>query len=228
MTRLLVIDAATPACSVALFDGMDIVAGDYANLGRGHAERLVPMIAGLPDQGRADAIAVNCGPGSFTGIRVGLSAAMALGIAWNVPVNGYSCMAMVAQMAAQSGADGRLSVVMQAGHGEVSVQNFTVHAKEAEADLECALMSVTPAQAATIIGSRTVYGSGIDMLIESPQTNSADGSSDGFLLPDARAFPAADAAFANLPPKPIYTRAPDAKPSAQQPVSAHKTADTHG
>ncbi len=39
-------------------------------VGRGHAERLVPMIAALPDGGRAERILVDCGPGSFTGIRV--------------------------------------------------------------------------------------------------------------------------------------------------------------
>ncbi|MBC7985373.1 MAG: tRNA (adenosine(37)-N6)-threonylcarbamoyltransferase complex dimerization subunit type 1 TsaB, partial [Sphingomonadaceae bacterium] len=63
---LLVIDTATEACSVALFDGEALVAERHEMVGRGHAERLIPMIAELPGKGRADRILVDCGPGSFT------------------------------------------------------------------------------------------------------------------------------------------------------------------
>ena len=51
-------------------------------VGRGHAERLVPMIAELLGGRRPDAILVDCGPGSFTGVRVGLAAAHGLAIGW--------------------------------------------------------------------------------------------------------------------------------------------------
>ena len=76
----LVIDTATKACSVGLFDGDSVVASHYEVIGRGHAERLLPLIAALPDRGRADRIMVDVGPGSFTGIRVGVAAARALGL----------------------------------------------------------------------------------------------------------------------------------------------------
>ena len=80
--RSLAIETATEACSVALFDGDKVVDGRHEVLGRGHAERLVPMIAELPDKGRAQRILVSLGPGSFTGVRIGLAVARALGIAW--------------------------------------------------------------------------------------------------------------------------------------------------
>ena len=65
------IDCATPACSVALFEDEELISGTFEVLGRGHAERLVPMIADLPERGRASSIAVARGPGSFTGVRIG-------------------------------------------------------------------------------------------------------------------------------------------------------------
>jgi len=87
--RTLVIDTATRACSVALFDDENVIAAAYEVIGRGHAERLLPLIAALPDNGKADRVMVNVGPGSFTGIRVGVAAAKALGLAWHIDVHGY-------------------------------------------------------------------------------------------------------------------------------------------
>ena len=121
--RTLVIDTATRACSVALFVDGQSVASHYEVIGRGHAERLVPLIADLPNRGRADQIVVNVGPGSFTGIRVGVAAARALGLAWGVPVSGYGCLTLVAAMA-RAGCAMSVDVVMTGGHGEYFFQSF--------------------------------------------------------------------------------------------------------
>ena len=117
--RLLAIDTVTIACSVALFEDGALIASDYAEIGRGHAEKLIPAIAKLPDRGRADKILVNCGPGSFTGVRIGISAAKALALAWGSEIQGYCCLDLVAAQALQKlDRPQSVCVAMLAGHGE--------------------------------------------------------------------------------------------------------------
>ena len=96
---LLVIDTALDAQSLALLDGDTVIAAHHDIIGRGHAEALLPAIAALlagAGVARPDAIAVDVGPGSFTGLRIGIAAARALGLAWDVPVGGYASLALVA------------------------------------------------------------------------------------------------------------------------------------
>lgn len=121
--RILAIETATEACSIALFDNGALVDARHAVLGRGHAERLVPMIAELPDKGSAGEIRVSLGPGSFTGVRIGLAVARALGIAWQARVHGYPTLALVAAMA-RGGEALPATVCMTGGHGEWFVQDF--------------------------------------------------------------------------------------------------------
>jgi tRNA threonylcarbamoyladenosine biosynthesis protein TsaB len=197
--RTLVIDTATKACSVALFDGDSVVASHYEVIGRGHAERLLPLIAALPDRGRADRIMVDVGPGSFTGIRVGVAAAKALGLAWGIPIYGYGCLALVAAMArAQIGASASVDVVMTGGHGEYFCESFhTNGAPLAEA------ISLTPEQVVANIAATTVAGD-VDLGVS--------GVTHLDLLPDAsKWYLISGSVF--LPPSPIYGRPPDAKPS---------------
>ena len=95
--RVLAIDTALEACSVAVLDTESADASVHESLPmqRGHAEALMPLIARVLGRARLDfsgidRIAVTTGPGSFTGLRVGLAAAQGLGIGWGVPVAGYS------------------------------------------------------------------------------------------------------------------------------------------
>jgi tRNA threonylcarbamoyladenosine biosynthesis protein TsaB len=196
---LLVIDSATAACSAALIEGDRIVAERNELVGRGHAERLLPMIEELLEGRRPDSILVDCGPGSFTGVRVGLAAAHGLAIGWGVPLAGYSSMAALA--AAAGG--GHTAVALQGGHGELFVQSF---GGDPFAPLD-ALRSLSPEVAAAAIDAASVVGSGAEVLVL------MRGSGDWRdLLPraaDARLLPEA---LRNLPPCPIYGRAPDAKP----------------
>ena len=133
--RRLVIETATSACSVALIADGAVVAAEHAIVGRGHAERLLPMIAALPGGGRADQIWVDCGPGSFTGIRVGIAAARALGFGWGAPVSGYSSLALIAAAWFATHDDRQVTVVIEGGHGELFVQPFAADPLRATAAL---------------------------------------------------------------------------------------------
>ncbi|HSI16600.1 MAG TPA: tRNA (adenosine(37)-N6)-threonylcarbamoyltransferase complex dimerization subunit type 1 TsaB, partial [Sphingomonas sp.] len=128
MTLTLVIETATAACSVALIEEGRVVAASHEVVGRGHAERLLPMIAELPGGGRADHILVDVGPGSFTGIRVGIAAARGLALGWNSGVSGYSSLALIAAAGFRDepGRDS-LAVILEGGHGEVFMQPYAAH-----------------------------------------------------------------------------------------------------
>lgn len=199
--RTLVIDTATAACSVALIEGDGVVAALHQVVGRGHAERLVPMIAELPDGGRADAVLVDCGPGSFTGVRVGLAAAIGLGIGWGVPVCGYSSTALIAAAALADHPDwAALAVVLEGGHGELFVQPY-----DRPLAPVAALVSLTPDAVTAMLDGRLAIGSGARFLPDGTATDALPDAARAVLLP---------AAFRTLPPKPIYGRAPDARPQA--------------
>ena len=189
MARTLVIETATAACSVALIEQTTVVASAHEVVGRGHAERLLPMIASLPDGGRADAILVDCGPGSFTGIRVGIAAARGLGLGWGVPVRGFSSLPLVA--AAAFAADARLdrlAVVLEGGHGEVFMQPFARDPLVATADFA----SLPPTEAMARLDA-TAVGNGVRFLSQGGRERLPD-AADVVLLP---------AALIDLPPRPI-------------------------
>lgn len=197
---LLVIDSATAACSAALVaaDG-SVLDEAYEEVGRGHAERLLPTIRDLLAGRRPDGVLVDCGPGSFTGVRVGLAAAQGLAIGWGVEARGYSSMAVIAAACPEP----EVAVALHGGHGELFVQSFR-HDPLRPAD---ALRSLAPDAAAAALSCKLVVGSGAAALVAARGWGRAlvalPRAADARLLPpDLRA----------LAPRPIYGRAPDAKP----------------
>lgn len=197
---ILIIETATAACSAALVDGETVIEERHEIVGRGHAERLVPMIESLLDGRRPGSILVDCGPGSFTGIRVGLAAAQGLRIGWGIGLAGFSSTAAVA---AAVGGGGEIAVALDGGHGQLFVQSFG----EVPMRPLDALRSLNPAGAAAAIGAARVAGDGAAALVEARGHGEAIDA-----LPraaDARLLPPA---LRSLAPRPVYGRDPDAKP----------------
>jgi len=197
----LIIDTSGAVCSVALVADGKAIAAAAETVGRGHAERLMPMIATLPGGGRADDILVGCGPGSFTGVRVGVAAARGLGLGWSVPVAGYSATALLAARARHDYPGVmQVATVINGGHGELFVELFDGTASVS------ALASLAPAAAMAAVGAHAIAGSGAAAL--------AALGAPGPLLAvepvaaDARLLGPLETALA---PRPIYGRAPDAR-----------------
>ena len=196
---LLAIDTATSACSIALIDGDRLVDERHELVGRGHAEKLLPMIEALLGGRRPSALLVDCGPGSFTGVRVGLAAAHGLAIGWQIPLSAYSSLALMA-----AGVDGdEIGIALEGGHGQLFVQSY---AREPLAPSD-ALASLPLREAAVRIAASIVAGNGAEALVAAR----GHGVAVAGLLraSDVRRLPPA---LRMLEPKPVYGRPPDAKP----------------
>lgn len=203
--RQLAIECASEACSVALFEGADLIDHRHLELGRGHAERLVPLIAELPDKGKAQRILVSRGPGSFTGVRIGLAAARALGFAWQADVLGYPTLALVAETARAHQPGKAVSVCMNGGHGEWFMQDFASDGRPQGS------LAALPIAQAKLFGQHTfVAGNRANERCED-----AAAMQPLNCLPDARNVLAIPADQVTTDLAPIYGRAPDAALPAQ-------------
>lgn len=196
--RTLAIETSGAACSVALIEDGEVIAERHEIVGRGHAERLIPWIAALPGGGRADKIIVGCGPGSFTGVRIGVAAARGLGIGWGVPVNGVASLALIAAECDEPA----FTIAVEGGHGELFVQHFTRNPLSATGDVQSLIPVNAAAQSESVI-----YGSGAarvaDHMVQAKaEDRAARAANIRFLASD----------MISLPPRPIYGRGADATP----------------
>jgi tRNA threonylcarbamoyladenosine biosynthesis protein TsaB len=198
--RLLAIDTSGRACSIALFEDDRLIAEFHEEIGRGHAERLIPELRRLPDGGRAGHILVGCGPGSFTGLRVGIAAARGLGLGWGVPVKGMSSLALIALAGTEGSA---CTVAIEGGHGELFVQSFDAQPLSERG----AVRSLTPEAAAAECADIYVVGSAAERLVTARGFGTAKNAQ-----PRAALAVSLPLLLRNLPPSPVYGRAPDAKP----------------
>jgi tRNA threonylcarbamoyl adenosine modification protein YeaZ len=215
--RVLAIDTALEACAAAILDGErgTVLASETIPMTRGHAEALMPLIARVMDSAKLtfkkiDRIAVTVGPGSFTGLRVGISAARGIALASGKPAVGLSTLAAFAapHLAANNGA--AIIAAIDASHDNVYFQLFG----KGHADAMPQIATIAEAVQVAPHDKVRVVGSAAEMLAAAWPADKAP------LLVEARSAPdiawvahlGAAAQDTSVPPKPLYLRAPDARP----------------
>lgn len=201
---ILALDTSTAACTAALLerDGTIVASRDEV-IGRGHAERLLPMIEEMLDGHVPARILVGVGPGSFTGLRVGIAAAHGMAIGWSIPLTGMNSLALLAASAPPG--EGKVAAAMAGGHGELFVQTFDRRKLTATGPV----LNLTPQAAAMKVDAPLVVGSGAEALVEARHSGEALP-----LLPTASRALTLPELLRGLECKPIYARAPDARPKA--------------
>lgn len=210
--RVLVIDTALGLCTAAVFE----VDGDAVRplgvrseaMTKGHSERLGGLARdAVAEAGGFDAIdriGVTVGPGSFTGLRVGMAFALGLGAALDRPVVGLSTLDA---LAALSTAPDRAALI-DARRGQVYARFWTGGQAEGPAEalsIEDARARVAAGAALIGSGAALVAGEGV------PVIEAAGAAAEALARLTARLDPAAN------PPKPLYLRAPDATPPTRLP-----------
>ena len=215
---VLAIDTALAACSVAVLDteASGLRAVESLPMQRGHAEALMPMVARVMDAAKLDfagldRIAVTTGPGSFTGLRVGIAAARGIALAAGKPAVGISTLAAYA--APQIAQRDSIPVVaaIDARHNHVYLQVFGTGARTL---VSARIAPMREAVRAAALGPVRVVGSAAKEIA----ANWPPGSHPPSLVDPQ---PAPDigwvarlgaAAVETAPPKPFYLRAPEAQP----------------
>ncbi|BCH64789.1 tRNA (adenosine(37)-N6)-threonylcarbamoyltransferase complex dimerization subunit type 1 TsaB [Agrobacterium vitis] len=216
---LLAIDTAGVDCAVGLYDSdLDrMLAARSETIGRGHAEKLMGMIDAVLDEASIalpsiERLAVTIGPGSFTGIRVGLSAARGLALALSVDIVGISTLGVLAAAERRRGGAVAVLAAMDAKRDEVYVQGF---APDAAALGEARVVPVDAFRdmAAEFArhGTGRVTGSAC-RLLENDAAGEGEAVADHFPMEDIARLGAV--AQASGKPKPLYLRGPDVKPQA--------------
>lgn len=219
---ILAIDTSEQACSVALANGDTVIDSVSEIIGRGHAERLLPLIEerltnaglGYPDLTR---IAVTTGPGTFTGLRIGLAVARGLALQADIPCIGLTGLAVLAAQA-RANAGTSIHAMITGRGGQAFYQRFQASADRCmpEPVTEAVGLDAEDIAAEVTKASGIAIGSGVDLLLEKglldrSQDSRIEFSDARFIDPAKLAFLAQGREPEAYPPEPTYFRAADAK-----------------
>ncbi len=164
--KILAIDSAHGTCSAAYFNGGRVVCEIVEEMERGQAERLIPMVQDVLKQAGAgfsdiDAVAVTTGPGSFTGVRVGLAAADGIALAAGLPMIGVSVLETLAGKIYGSDPEiEKLCLVLETKRDDFYVQRYCRGTPLDEPSAK------TAAEIKTFCAGYVFAGNGVDRLTE--------------------------------------------------------------
>jgi len=207
---ILAIDTASVFCAAGIADNDRLLAGANENTGKGHAEYLMGQIGAVMHEAHKnfadiDRIGVNIGPGSFTGVRIGISAARGLALALGKPVVGISAFEALAFEAAQHYKNQSVTVVIEAHRDALYVQDFDTGNRAATAPR----IDTAEAIAASLSETSVLTGSGaqkIARLVSRPLASTKPTADiETYALLSARKKLAGS-------PSPLYMRSPDTRP----------------
>lgn len=211
--NLIAIDTALENCSVGIVANGGAPLLLTETIGRGHAERLFGMVEAAMAESRLsyadlDRIAVTVGPGSFTGLRVGIAAARGLALVVGCPVAGIGTLDVIAGQARDAAGPVPVLAVLDARRDEVYAQLFDASGKAVSPP------EAGPAErfAALVDGSTVLTGSGAGLV--AAETGAAGRIVAADPAPDIGALVRLGLAAPppSGPPRPLYLRSPDAKP----------------
>jgi len=218
--RVLSIDTSCGAASAAVFDAASrqALARLSEPMAHGHAEALGPIVESVlrdSEGGVASigAIAVTVGPGSFTGIRIGLAMARAIGLTLEVPVIGVSTLVAFAAPLLEEPRQGVVVAAIDAKHGGVYVQAFESSGRPLFAPRVASLRDAIRAIGA---GPARMAGDGAEALaLEGRRAGLVCDASGAAAYPDIVAVARIALASnpAECPPNPLYLKPPDARPA---------------
>ncbi len=216
--RVLAIDTALEACAAAvLHTDSGMLFSESISMVRGHAEALMPLVARVMtdariDFGDLDRIAVTVGPGSFTGLRVGVSAARGFALASGKPAVGLTTLAAFAAPHLTANDDTPLMVVIDARNDQVYMQLFGPGGRSI---VHPRIVSVRDAVRAASAGPARLAGTGAALVAAAwPADNFPPAVVDTGRAPgiDWIAQLGAAAVQTQAAPTPLYLRAADAQP----------------
>jgi tRNA threonylcarbamoyladenosine biosynthesis protein TsaB len=225
---ILAIDTALDACAAGVLDtdAGKLIAHESQAMKRGHAEALMPLISRVIEQSgitfaSLDRIAVTTGPGSFTGLRVGLSAARGIALAAGKPVVGLTTLTAYAAPIVSQNAERPVISAIDARHDHVY---FQLVAGDGSQLVRPRVAAIDEAIAASQFGAPHLVGNAANILAERwPKDGEQPVAVDTQAAPDIGwvAWLGAAADPATNPARPFYLKAPDAKPAAAPPFAAH-------
>lgn len=224
---VLAFDTAGPDCSVALIKvegDVQLLSSATEHLGRGHAERLLPLIGGVLDAAKQrysdlDRIAVTTGPGSFTGVRVGVAAARALALALNVEAVGVSTLEALAVAAGRGRTHGTTAALIDMRRGEISAWTQNLGAAGRGVALKSNGAEAIASRLREAAEPLVLAGSGA-MAVAAHLDAQSFGIVGKSATPDLTVVAMLAARGLGMsPPVPIYGRVPDAKPQAGKAVA---------
>lgn len=209
---VLALDTAGVDCAAAVYDsGSDSVMGEVTEtIGRGHAEHLMHVVdEALAKAGTGlsaiERVVVTVGPGSFTGIRIGVAAARGFALSLDIPAVGVTTLEVMAAAAGKQNPGKPVLAAIDAKREEIYLQAFSANGDPLD---EARAVTVDEARTIAAAFDGIVTGTAVARLSDAPPAERPDAFPIAVVARLGAAKPVSEK------PKPLYLRGPDARPQA--------------